>query len=185
MYSFFFRYVDFRLLLFDNTELTPSFFFLRVITHQGVAKKNSQLSTVSSRSSNMNNTTLVIQSTDSNTFLTANASINVTTLPTRTVNANIPQPPPSTSRALVFLSVPSHTNERVDLLSETEDDNTKKLQQLEPPMERSMAADEFNDENDYPVNSLRSTRQSSRIERSKRTYTTMSIDSSVQKKKKK
>jgi hypothetical protein len=129
MYQFLLHHVEFRFLLIDNIQFTPSF-FLRVITYKGVVKKNSQPSTVSPESTNINRTSPVMQSTDCNTISSANASLNICRSPTKIVNANIPQPPPSTSQALMSLAVPSYTNERVDSITGSEHDNTKTEQQL-------------------------------------------------------
>jgi hypothetical protein len=111
------------------------------------------------------------------------ASVNVTLPPTRIVNANMPQPPPSTLRALMPLAVSSYTNEHLDSNIESKEDDSENQQRLISQRAKSSNIVEPDGENDYPINMPPVRRQSARIQKSKRTYTTS--DSSARKKKKK
>lgn len=159
-------------------------FFLRVITHRGVAKKSSQSPTISIRSSNINNTGPVIQSTNSNA-IASDISLNASPPTTRINNANMPQPPPSTSQAILSLAVSSGINQDIYPTNELEKSNKKIEEQSILGNKATINTKEFTDENDYPRNLLYSKRQSQRITRSKRANTTSSTISSVGKKKKK
>lgn len=96
----------------------------------------------------------------------------------------MPQPPPSMSRALVSLTLPSHTNKHFDPISEFEDDNSESQQQLKSRTKMTVDTDVLNDENEYSVSLSASKRQSSRIQKRKNVYSTVSHDSSGRKKKK-
>ena len=169
--------------------ITSSWFYIsiifpRVIIHRGVAKKNSKSSTMSSRSSNINGISSIVQSTDPKTNSSANVSLDVSQSSPQTFNANMPRPPPSTLQALVPLSVASHVNEYVDPGGESEDDNAKDQQQFESRSEKINHVDHVDDENGYTVNLLHSKRQSLRIQNLKRTYTKVSVDLTAKRKKK-
>ncbi|CAF2038590.1 unnamed protein product, partial [Rotaria magnacalcarata] len=149
-----------------------------------VAKKNSQPSTISIRSSNVNNICSMIQSTNSNTITSADSSIYVSLPTNRTMNANMPQPPPSASPVTSSFAIPSDMNQDIDPTSELKESSTNNQEQSIVVNNDASNKNTFNDENDRPGNLLRSNRQSERIKKSKRTNKTSSNNSSVRKKRK-
>jgi hypothetical protein len=83
------------------------------------------------------------------------------------------------------LAVSSYTNEHPDPTIESKEDDSENQQRLISQHTKSSNVVEPDGENDYPVNLPHVRRQSARIQKSKRTYTTVSSDSSARKKKKK
>jgi hypothetical protein len=152
--------------------------------HRGVHKKKAEPCTAIAVASNVNNTSSIVQSTDSDTT-SPDASATVTLSPVRITNANMPQPQSMISRALASLTVPSHTNKHFESVGELEDKAAGNQEELKSPSTNSTIVTELNDENAYAGNILPSKRQSSRIQKVKRTYSTVSDNSPRRKKKKK
>jgi hypothetical protein len=150
--------------------------------------KNSKSFVVLPRSLDINGAVSNTQSIDSNITFSTDSSLNIAHPPIQTVNANMPQPPPSISRALMSLNAPSYTNKNVNFINESENDSTENQQRLislnASNAENAIIA-ELNDENDVPVDEPPLKRQSARIQKSKRTYTAPAVDSPARKKKKK
>lgn len=95
----------------------------------------------------------------------------------------MPQPP-STSRALSTLSVPSFMNDYVDSsLNELNDDHSVNQQELVPRNMPIIDEDNVVDENDYPLDLPISKRRSARVQKRKQIYT--AINASDRNKKKK
>lgn len=123
-----------------------------------------------------------MQAMESDAACSSNTSFNNIS-PTRVVNANMPQPPLSASRALTSLSVPSFTNEHVDPMNESNEDRTDEQQEFTSKDISIVDEVDAGDENDHPANPPSLIRQSSRIQKRKRMTTTMPIGLSGRKKK--
>lgn len=123
------------------------------------------------------------QSMDSNIISSTDFASGTSSPPNQSVNANMPQPPPS-NRALSSLSIPSYTNEQVNSVNESDDDFTEVQQRLPTPTAEDVPKEEIQttDENDNFVKQLFSKRQSARIQNLKRAYTMRSTDGSSRKK---
>jgi len=139
----------------------------------------------SSQPTDMNVGPSITQSTQLDATSSIDAASDATPQPVRIINGNMPQPPTSSSRALITLSVPSYSNQDVDNITESEGNNGKNEQRIISPKEKTLDENELDNENDYSNNVLLMKRQSARIRSSKRINPVFLTDPSARKKKKK